>query len=50
MKQNSTDILRKRAELGLQQITQGRCYTTQDVISVCRDTRIDPTALVERIF
>ena len=36
MKQNSTDILRKRAELGLQQITQGRCYTTQDVISVCR--------------
>ena len=36
MKQNSTDILRKRAELGLQQITQGRCYTTQDVISVYR--------------
>ena len=38
--QTNVDILRLRAELGHQQIAEGKCHTTQEVLQACRNKKI----------
>ena len=41
--QANVDILRLRAELGHQQIAEGKCYTTQEVLQACRNKKVVET-------